>query len=82
MRLVPHATMPHPVKDVRVLSRITTEAFNQRRKTIRNSLGNLFSVEVLTGMRIDPAMRAENISVAQYCQMANYLAENAPLQES
>lgn len=80
--LVPHATMPHPVKDVRVLSRITTEAFNQRRKTIRNSLGNLFSVEVLTGMGIDPAMRAENISVAQYCQMANYLAENAPLQES
>ena len=64
------------------LSRITTEAFNQRRKTIRNSLGNLFSVEVLTGMGIDPAMRAENISVAQYCQMANYLAENAPLQES
>ena len=82
VRLVPHATMPHPVKDVRVLSRITTEAFNQRRKTIRNSLGNLFSVEVLTGMGIDPAMRAENISVAQYCQMANYLAENAPLQES
>lgn len=79
---VPHATMPHPVKDVRVLSRITTEAFNQRRKTIRNSLGNLFSVGVLTGMGIDPAMRAENISVAQYCQMANYLAENAPLQES
>ncbi|MCQ4942529.1 16S rRNA (adenine(1518)-N(6)/adenine(1519)-N(6))-dimethyltransferase, partial [Escherichia coli] len=29
-----------------------------------------------------PAMRAENISVAQYCEMANYLAENAPLQES
>ena len=82
VRLVPHATMPHPVKDVRVLSRITTEAFNQRRKTIRNSLGNLFSVEVLTGMGIDPSMRAENISVAQYCQMANYLAENAPLQES
>ncbi len=53
-----------------------------RCKTIRNSLGNLFSVEVLTGMGIDPAMRAENISVAQYCQMANYLAENAPLQES
>ncbi len=47
VRLVPHATMPHPVKDVRVLSRITTEAFNQRRKTIRNSLGNLFSVEAL-----------------------------------
>ncbi len=82
VRLVPHATMPYPVKDIRVLSRITTEAFNQRRKTIRNSLGNLFSVETLTEMGIDPAMRAENISVAQYCQMANYLSENAPLKES
>lgn len=65
-----------------MLSRITTEAFNQRRKTIRNSLGNLFSVETLTEMGIDLAMRAENISVAQYCQMANYLSENAPLKES
>ncbi|UMX56624.1 16S rRNA (adenine(1518)-N(6)/adenine(1519)-N(6))-dimethyltransferase RsmA [Escherichia coli] len=43
VRLVPHSTMPYPVKEIRVLSRITTEAFNQRRKTIRNSLGNLFS---------------------------------------
>ena len=45
VRTVPYRTLPHPVKEVRVLSRITTEAFNQRRKTIRNSLGNLFSVE-------------------------------------
>lgn len=82
VRLVPHATMPYPVKDVRVLSRITTEAFNQRRKTVRNSLGNLFSVEVLTELGVDPAMRAENISVAQYCRMANYLSENAPSKES
>ncbi len=44
VRLVPHATMPYPVKDIRVLSRITTEAFNQRRKTIRNSLGNLLAL--------------------------------------
>lgn len=68
MRLVPHRTMPYPVKDVRVLSRITTEAFNQRRKTIRNSLGNLFSVEVLAELGVDPAVRAENISVEQYCK--------------
>ncbi|STV63201.1 dimethyladenosine transferase [Klebsiella pneumoniae subsp. pneumoniae] len=78
VRLVPHSTMPYPVKEIRVLSRITTEAFNQRRKTIRNSLGNLFSVEVLTELGIDPAMRAENISVAQYCLMANWLSDNLP----
>ncbi|PLP49436.1 16S rRNA (adenine(1518)-N(6)/adenine(1519)-N(6))-dimethyltransferase, partial [Klebsiella pneumoniae] len=52
------------------------------RKTIRNSLGNLFSVEVLTELGIDPAMRAENISVAQYCLMANWLSDNLPTKES
>ena len=82
VRLVPHAVMPHPVKELRVLSRITTEAFNQRRKTIRNSLGNTFTVDVLTELGIDPAMRAENISVEQYCKLANYISDNAPPKES
>ncbi|AJZ88147.1 16S rRNA (adenine(1518)-N(6)/adenine(1519)-N(6))-dimethyltransferase RsmA [Cedecea neteri] len=76
VRLVPHATLPHPVKDLRVLSRITTEAFNKRRKTIRNSLGHLFSAEVLAELGVDATLRAENISVEQYCKLANYLADN------
>ena len=82
VRLVPYTTLPHPVKEIRLLSRITTEAFNQRRKTIRNSLGNVFSLEALESLGIDPALRAENISVAQYCQLANYLADNPPSKES
>lgn len=82
VRLVPYTTLPHPVKQIRLLSRITTEAFNQRRKTIRNSLGNMFSVDVLTSLGVDPTLRAENISVAQYCQLANYLADNLPSKES
>ena len=43
---------------------------------------HLFSVEVLTELGIDPAMRAENISVAQYCLMANWLSDNLPTKES
>lgn len=76
VRLVPHARLPHPVKDIRMLSRITTEAFGKRRKTLRNSLGHFFSPEALQQMNIDPTLRAENISVAQYCQLANWLAEH------
>lgn len=82
VRLVPWRTLPHPVKSVRLLSRITTEAFNQRRKTLRNSLGNLFSADDLSELAIDPALRAENISVAQYCQLANWLADHPPDRES
>ncbi|PVZ88919.1 16S rRNA (adenine(1518)-N(6)/adenine(1519)-N(6))-dimethyltransferase [Serratia sp. S1B] len=73
VRLVPHTTIPNPVDDVRILSRITTQAFNQRRKTIRNSLGELFTPEQLLELGVDPALRAENISVAQYCKLANWL---------
>ncbi|MCS3433036.1 16S rRNA (adenine(1518)-N(6)/adenine(1519)-N(6))-dimethyltransferase RsmA [Klebsiella sp. BIGb0407] len=76
VRLVPHAVLPHPVKELRMLSRVTTEAFNKRRKTIRNSLGNVFSVEVLEELGVDPTLRAENITVAQYCLLANYLSDN------
>jgi dimethyladenosine transferase len=71
VKLIPHKSLPHPVNDVRALSRITTEAFNQRRKTIRNSLSNIFSAESLTNLGIDLDARAENLSVEQYCQLAN-----------
>ncbi|WP_127959857.1 16S rRNA (adenine(1518)-N(6)/adenine(1519)-N(6))-dimethyltransferase RsmA [Serratia microhaemolytica] len=75
VRLVPHAVLPHPVKDLSMLSRITTQAFNQRRKTIRNSLGDLFSVQQLLELGIEATLRAENISVEQYCRLANCLSE-------
>ncbi|CCG88325.1 16S rRNA (adenine(1518)-N(6)/adenine(1519)-N(6))-dimethyltransferase RsmA [Erwinia piriflorinigrans] len=81
VRLMPYAQLPHPVDDIRVLSRITTEAFGKRRKTLRNSLGHLFSVDALTEMNIDPTLRAENISVAQYCQLANWLTAHPQPQE-
>lgn len=81
VRLVPHLVNPNPVGDVRMLSRITTQAFNQRRKTVRNSLGDLFTPEQLTELGIDPILRAENISVAQYCKLANWLSANPTPQQ-
>ncbi|HGE6893807.1 TPA: 16S rRNA (adenine(1518)-N(6)/adenine(1519)-N(6))-dimethyltransferase RsmA [Serratia marcescens] len=81
VRLVPHSVLPNPVGDVRMLSRITTQAFNQRRKTIRNSLGDLFTPEQLTELSVDPSLRAENISVAQYCKLANWLSANPAPQQ-
>ncbi|MCE1727344.1 16S rRNA (adenine(1518)-N(6)/adenine(1519)-N(6))-dimethyltransferase, partial [Enterobacter hormaechei] len=74
VRLIPHKSMPYPVQNIRMLAQITTQAFNQRRKTLRNSLGNIFSAEQLSELGVDPGTRAENISVEQYCKMANWLA--------
>lgn len=76
VRLIPHDKIVYPVDDIRLLSRLTTEAFNQRRKTIRNSLSHLFTPEQLTELGLDLNMRAENISVEMYCKMANWLSTN------
>lgn len=71
VKLIPYQQKPYPVNDVKILSRVTTEAFNQRRKTIRNSLSNMFTAEQLVQLNIDPNLRAENLTVEQYCQLAN-----------
>lgn len=81
VRLMPYQEIPYPVEDIRALSRITTEAFGKRRKTLRNSLGHLFSANVLAELNIDPTLRAENISVKQYCQLANWLTSHTQPQE-
>lgn len=82
VRLVPHASLPHPVPDLRLLSRLTALAFNQRRKTIRNSLSALLAAGELQALGVNPALRAQNITLAQYSQIACYLAEKLSLQET
>ncbi len=79
VRLVPHKQIPHPVKDVYWLNRVTTQAFNQRRKTLRNALSTLFSAEQLETLGIDLNARAENLNIADYARLANWLCDNPPL---
>ncbi|VTU06202.1 dimethyladenosine transferase [Actinobacillus indolicus] len=80
IRLVPYKTLPHPVKDIYWLNRVTTQAFNQRRKTLRNALSTLFSAEQLEALGVDLNARAENLSLADYARLANWLCDNLPEQ--
>ena len=48
------------------LNQVVTAAFNQRRKTIANSLKNIIAVEKLAQLGIDPKKRAENLTVPEY----------------
>ena len=56
-----------------MLSRLVAQAFSQRRKTIRNSLRGLVDEETLEFVGIDPGLRPEAISIADYVQLANTL---------
>lgn len=78
VRLIPHQQLPHAVKDLYWLNRVTAQAFNQRRKTLRNALSTLISPENLTALLIDLNARAENLSIADYARLANWLADNQP----
>ncbi|PPI86588.1 16S rRNA (adenine(1518)-N(6)/adenine(1519)-N(6))-dimethyltransferase RsmA [Candidatus Pantoea edessiphila] len=76
IRLVPHKTLIHQVNNLNLLKYITTIAFSQRRKTLRNSLNKIIPISILKELYIDPSLRAENVSVSEYCSLANWLAND------
>ncbi|MXP51134.1 16S rRNA (adenine(1518)-N(6)/adenine(1519)-N(6))-dimethyltransferase RsmA [Pantoea sp. SoEX] len=76
VRLVPYDQLPHPVIDVNLLNYITKIAFSQRRKKLNNSLNKVIPENIFKELSIDSALRAEDISVAQYCSLANWLANS------
>lgn len=82
VRLVPHKVLPYPVKDLYWLNRVCTQAFNQRRKTLRNSLMDLFTAQQLVELEIKLTDRAENLTIADYARLANWLADNPPLADA
>ncbi|MDG2474435.1 MAG: 16S rRNA (adenine(1518)-N(6)/adenine(1519)-N(6))-dimethyltransferase RsmA [Paracoccaceae bacterium] len=57
------------------LERIVKDSFNQRRKMLRQSLKKThFNIEkILTKAEIDPSCRPEELSIKQFCKLANIL---------
>lgn len=61
--------------DFKLFETVVREAFQQRRKTISNSLKKLISQEELKNLAIDPKLRAENLNLNNYVEISNYLAK-------
>ena len=61
------------------LEKVVAMAFNQRRKMLRSSLKKLSpNIEkILTDLNIDPAARAENLSIEEYCLITVIRANRA-----
>lgn len=65
---------PNPLPcEVDKLERVTHAAFGQRRKMLRQSLKPLGGEALLSRADIDPARRAETLSVEEFCRIANLL---------
>ncbi len=74
VRLTPYAQLPHPAKDARALDRVVREAFNHRRKTLRNTLKNILSAEAIEAAGVDGSLRPEQLDIAAFVRLADQLS--------
>lgn len=74
IRLTPHAKPLYPFVEFTDLEQLVACAFSMRRKTLANNLKPLMSAADLTSLGIDPVMRPEQISVAQYVQLTEFIS--------
>ena len=70
VRLQPYPERPWPAFDHRHLQALVTQAFGQRRKTLRNALRESIDARGLEDLGIDPGARPETLSVADYVRLA------------
>lgn len=61
--------------DADVLQKVATAAFNQRRKTIRNSLRDLISAEQLESLNLDPSVRAEALQLDDFVSIGQFISQ-------
>ncbi len=72
-RLRPHAQPPFDTGDPGSFARVVAAAFSKRRKTLRNALGGVLTVEQIQAAGIDPGTRAETLAPAQFGALAREL---------
>jgi len=75
-RLTPLAEPVYPVKSQADFTVLVKQAFAQRRKTLRNTLKGLLNAEQIGSLAIDPAARAETLSVEDFARLANLYTAN------
>ena len=71
VRLIPKRNLD-PHFNRKLFADIVNHAFQQRRKTIHNSLKSMVNTEALVSANINPQARAENLSVDDYVRLVNY----------
>lgn len=75
VRMSPLRQPPIAISQEKLFAGIVSAAFSQRRKTLRNTLGDQLKAEDFTALKIDSGLRAENLSVAQFVAITRRLTQ-------
>lgn len=73
LRISPHKISPYPPIPFKQLEKLVANAFAMRRKTLANNLKPYLSAETIASLGIDPTRRPEQLSVAEYVQLAKFV---------
>lgn len=73
VRMIPLPAGEILVKNETLFSQIVAAAFGQRRKTLRNTLRSFIDEAEFGQLGINPQLRAENLSVAEFAKIAEYV---------
>lgn len=74
VRMDPLYAPTHRALDEPLFADVVSAAFAQRRKTLRNTIRQYLDGDELAALGIDPGQRAENLAVADFVNIANYLS--------
>ncbi len=69
VRLVPHTERPVQVDDPEAFAKLVSLAFSHRRKTLRNVLKDTLTPAQIEAAGIDPAARAQTLSLQQFAAL-------------
>ena len=75
VRMIPLDDREMDREKLRVFTTIVRESFNHRRKTLHNCLKHLMSDDSIRNAGIDPGIRAEQLSVAQFLTLSQSAME-------
>jgi 16S rRNA (adenine1518-N6/adenine1519-N6)-dimethyltransferase len=73
VRLDPLPPGTFEIEDEEALSALVAKAFMKRRKTLRNALKDEAEADDFAAVGIDPGLRPEQVSIADYVELGNYL---------
>jgi len=71
VRLIPHKEKPVKIDNEKAFASLVSQAFSQRRKTLRNVLKDICSAQQLESIGIDPACRAQSLTLQQFSDIYN-----------
>jgi len=77
VRLRPHAEPPVRIESMEAFQRVVGQAFNMRRKTLRNSLRELLQESQIEAAGVDPGLRPEVLGLEEFAALSRQLGANA-----